>query len=221
MRRAASIAVAMLLVCLSAERDSAQRRASFRSGGGLDHPGADRQQRILPSSTGPQRQLPPRNSADGLRGRYPGETPPGHLAAWLNQHQGLSLPQQERLLRNEPSFHNLPPAAQQRLMRQLSRLDQMPEAQRERRLARSAMIERMSPEEQMRVRQAGRSYLALPPARQALLKNAFRDLRAVPLDQRDTVLNSARYRSLFTPDERGILSNLLRAEPYAPAGNKP
>jgi len=38
----------------------------------------------------------------------------------------------------------------------------------------------------------------------------------VPLDQRSTVLNSARYQSQFTPDEREILSNLLRAEPYEP-----
>ena len=52
--------------------------------------------------------------------------------------------------------------------------------------------------------------------RQAVVKRAFQDLRSVPLDQRDTVLNSARYQSQFSPDERGILGNLLRAEPYEP-----
>ena len=64
--------------------------------------------------------------------------------------------------------------------------------------------------------QAGRRYQALPPDRQALVKHAFQDLSAVPLDQRDTVLNSARYQNTFSPDERNILSNLLRAEPYDP-----
>jgi hypothetical protein len=49
-----------------------------------------------------------------------------------------------------------------------------------------------------------------------LVKHAFQDLSTVPLDQRDTVLNSARYQSTFSPDERNILSNLLHAEPYDP-----
>jgi hypothetical protein len=57
----------------------------------------------------------------------------------------------------------------------------------------------------------------LPPERQALMRNAFRDLRAVPLEQRQMVLNSARYQNMFTPDERGMLSDVLRAEPYEPA----
>ena len=53
-------------------------------------------------------------------------------------------------------------------------------------------------------------------SKQATMKRAYQDLRSVPLDQRATVLNSARYQSQFSPDERGILFNLLRAEPYEP-----
>jgi hypothetical protein len=48
------------------------------------------------------------------------------------------------------------------------------------------------------------------------MKSTFRDLRAVPPDQRQTVLNSARYQNAFTPEERGILSDMLRVEPYQP-----
>jgi hypothetical protein len=48
------------------------------------------------------------------------------------------------------------------------------------------------------------------------MKNAFQGLRAVPLDQRQTVLNSARYQGAFSPEERGILSDMLRVEPYQP-----
>ena len=36
-------------------------------------------------------------------------------------------------------------------------------------------------------------------------------------DQRQTVLNSSCYQGAFTPDERGILSDFLRVEPYEPA----
>jgi len=120
------------------------------------------------------------------------------------------------MLRNDPSFSHLPPATQQRLVQQLHQLNQMPEAQRDRRLARSEMLEHMSPQEQMQVRQAGGRFMGLPPDRQAIVKRAFQDLRSVPLDQRSTVLNSARYQSQFSPEERNILSNLLRAEPYEP-----
>jgi hypothetical protein len=30
------------------------------------------------------------------------------------------------------------------------------------------------------------------------------------------VLNSSRYQNAFSPEERGILSNMLRVEPYQP-----
>ena len=49
-----------------------------------------------------------------------------------------------------------------------------------------------------------------------MMKEAFRNLREVPPDQRQTVLNSSRYQSAFSPEERGILSNMLRVEPYEP-----
>jgi CBS domain containing-hemolysin-like protein len=50
-----------------------------------------------------------------------------------------------------------------------------------------------------------------------MVGRAFRDLGAVPLDQRQMVLSSSRYQGVFSPDERDILSNMLRAEPYTPA----
>jgi hypothetical protein len=93
----------------------------------------------------------------------------------------------------------------------------MPEQQRERRLARSEMLEHMSPQDRMGVNVAGRRLAALPPDRQALVGRAFRDLGGVPLEQRQMVLDSSRYQGAFSPDERNILSNLLRAEPYVPA----
>jgi N-acyl-L-homoserine lactone synthetase len=64
---------------------------------------------------------------------------------------------------------------------------------------------------------SARRWAELPVERQAMMKNAFRDLREVPLDQRPTVLNSSRYQGVFTPEERGILSDMLRVEPYLPA----
>jgi Protein of unknown function (DUF3106) len=162
------------------------------------------------------------NRPGGYPGAYPGRTnpgstPPGHLGAWLNEHRGLPPQEQERMLRGDPSFNRLPPGDQQRLLQQLHQVNQMPEQERDRRLARNEMLERLSPQDRMQANLAMRSWAALPPGRQGMMKRAFQDLRAVPVEQRQTVLNSARYQGAFSPQERGILSDLLRAEPYQPA----
>jgi hypothetical protein len=120
------------------------------------------------------------------------------------------------MLRSDPTFNRLTPIDQQRVVRQLHQVNQMPDEQRERRLARAETLERMSPQERMQVSNSARRWAAQPQDRQALMKTAFRDLRAVPLDQRQTVLNSDRYKGVFSPEERGILSDMLRAEPYQP-----
>jgi hypothetical protein len=124
--------------------------------------------------------------------------------------------EQERMLRSDPSFNRLAPGSQQRLVQQLRQVDQMPEEQRQRRLARAEALDRLSPQERTRINLSGRRWASLPPDRQALMKHTFQDLRGVPLDQRQTVLNSARYQGVFTPEERGILSDFLRVEPYQP-----
>jgi hypothetical protein len=146
----------------------------------------------------------------------PRAAPPGHLGDWLNQHRGLPVQDQERLLRSDPNFNRLPPANQQRLLQQLHSVNQMPEQQRERTLARNEAIERLSPQQRMGLNQSAQRLAAMPPERKALVRRAFQDLRAVPLEQRETVLNSARYQGVFSPEERGVLSDFLRVEPYEP-----
>lgn len=145
-----------------------------------------------------------------------GGAPPGHLEDWLSRHQNVPVQDQERMLKSDPSFNHQAPAQQQREVQQLHQLNQMPEAQRDRRLARNEMLERLSPEERMSINRSGREWAALPADRQGMMKRAFQDLRGVPLDQRQTVLNSARYQGAFSPQERNILSNFLRVEPYQP-----
>ena len=60
-------------------------------------------------------------------------------------------------------------------------------------------------------------WTAQPPQRQAMMTRAFRDLRTVPPDQRLSVLNSGRYKGAFSPEERSILADMLRVEPYQSA----
>ena len=103
------------------------------------------------------------------------------------------------------------------MIQQLHQVNQLTEEQRQRREARTQMIERLSPQERMQVNNSAHRWAVLPVERQTMMKNAFRDLRAVPPDQRQTVLNSARYQGAFSPEERGVLFDLLRVEPYQPA----
>jgi hypothetical protein len=121
------------------------------------------------------------------------------------------------VLRGDPSFHRLPATEQQRVIQQLHEVDRLPEPEQQRRLGRAEMIERLSPQERMQINLSARRWAALPPDRQAIVKRAFQDLRRVPLEQRQTVLDSSRYQGVFSPEERGILSDLLRVEPYQPA----
>jgi hypothetical protein len=121
------------------------------------------------------------------------------------------------VLRGDPSFRRLPTGEQQRVIQQLHEVDRLPEPQQQRRLGRAEMIERLSPQQRMQIDLSARRWAALPPDRQAIVKRAFQDLRRVPLDQRQTVLSSSRYQGVFTPEERGIISDLLRVEPYQPA----
>jgi hypothetical protein len=93
----------------------------------------------------------------------------------------------------------------------------MPEEQRQRRLARAEIIEHLPPQDRMRINLSARRWAELPPERQTLMRNAFHDLRTVPIEQRPMVLNSNRYQGVFSPEERGILSDMLRVEPYQPA----
>lgn len=146
----------------------------------------------------------------------PAYAPAGHLGDWLSQHGSSPVQDQERMLRNEPSFKRLNPAEQQRVLQQLHQVNSLSEEQRERRLARAETLERLSPQERMQINASARRFAAMPPDRQALMKSAFRDLRSVPTDQRATVLNSSRYQGVFSPDERGVLSEILKAEPYEP-----
>jgi hypothetical protein len=121
------------------------------------------------------------------------------------------------MLRGDPSFRRLPPTEQQRVVQQLHQVDQLTEEQRQRRIARADMIEHLPPQERMRINLSARRWATLPVGRQELMKHAFQDLRAVPLDQRPTVLNSARYQGVFSPEERNILTDMLLVEPYQPA----
>jgi hypothetical protein len=153
-----------------------------------------------------QRPAPPRGSRPQQE----------HLSQWMDRHRNLPLPQQQQALQNEPGFRDLPQQTQQRMQDRLTQLNNMPPEQRRRLLERTEAMERLSPPQRQQVRGAMQQLSSLPVDRRRLVARAFRDIREMPLPQREAILNSDRFRSQFSDQERTTLSNLLTVEPYLP-----
>lgn len=204
-RKLLPLALSALLTCAGAPFGVAQR--GF-------HP-------MRPARMGgrpPQRQEPaaPRPGSAMRQNQGPRRGQQEHLEQWMQQHNGMSLADQQKALDKEPGFRSLPPDVQQRYHNRLAQLNAMPPAQRERWLARTEAMERLNPAERQQVRGAMQQLGALPEDRRRLVARAFRDLREMPPEQRETILNSDRFRGQFSDKERSTLSNLLRVEPYLP-----
>ena len=137
-----------------------------------------------------------------------------HLAQWMDNHKGLSLPDQQRALQNEPGFRELPSQVQQRELDQLGRLNAMNPQQRTRILDRNEVLERMSPQQREQWRGAVQQLNGLAMPRRRLMARAILDLREMPPDQRQQIINSQAMRAQFSDSERSTLSTLLTAEPY-------
>ena len=165
----------------------------------------------FPPGQPPSRMNPPPGGED--RGE--------HLGSWMKQHQGQSLPEQERSLRQEPGFNRLEPQQQQNLVNHLHQLDQMPPQQRQLTLSRIENMEHLTPERRQAVRSSAQQLGALPEDRRRMVKKAFRDLRDLPPEQRLSIMNSPRFAGQFSAQERSIMGNLLIVEPYQRPGPDP
>jgi hypothetical protein len=153
----------------------------------------------------------------------PQPKPPGqqHLNEWLKQNQGVSTQEQINRLQREPGFNRLPPDQQQRLVQRLRQVDQMPPEQRQRVLEHIENMERLSPQQQQAVRWSANRLGQLPSYRQQAVREAIRSLREVPPPYRQSQLYSPRYASQLTPEELGIVGNLLTVESYHPPAAPP
>jgi hypothetical protein len=76
--------------------------------------------------------------------------------------------------------------------------------------------EHLTPEQKGQARQLFGELQQLPPERRRILGTAIRDLRAMPPEQRQQVIDSERFRGLFSPQERDLLRGASRL-PLAPA----
>jgi hypothetical protein len=139
----------------------------------------------------------------------------GHAGDWLRRYKDLPPAEQERELQRDPGFRRLPPARQQLLRQRLQHFSSLPPQQQLRILNRMDTWEHLTPEQKTQARQVFNQFRQLPPARQRMVGTAVHDLRGMPPDQRERVIDSPRFRSMFSDQERDMIRGASRL-PLAP-----
>lgn len=134
----------------------------------------------------------------------------GHVGDWLRRYKDLPPDEQERALRNDPAFQRLPPARQQMLRERLQHFSNLPPQQQLRMLNRMETWEHLTPEQKQQARQVFGQMRQLPPDRRRMVHTAIDDLRAMPPDQREQVINSERFKGMFSDQERELMRGATR-----------
>jgi hypothetical protein len=129
----------------------------------------------------------------GPNGRRGGE----HLPEWMNQHQGMTLGQQQQALDREPGFRELPMQTQMQMHQRLAQLNAM------------------TPEQRGQVRGAMQQLGSLPIDQRRQVIRSFRELRMLPPAQRMGMMSSPRYGWL-NYEQRTVLTNLIVVAPLLP-----
>lgn len=142
--------------------------------------------------------------------------PRGHAGDWLRRYKDLPPAEQERELQRDPAFRRLPPAQQQLLRQRLQHFSSLPPQQQLRMLNRMETWEHLTPAQKQQARQIFGQMRQLPPDRQRMVGTAIHDLRAMPPDQRERVINSPRFKGMFSDQEREMMRGATRL-PLAPA----
>ena len=148
----------------------------------------------------------------GPNGRRGGE----HLPEWMQQHQGMSLAQQQQALDREPGFRELPVQTQMQMHQRLAQLNAMTPEMRARTLAHTEAMERLNPAQRSLVRGAMQQLGSLPQDERRQVIRSFRQLRMLPPEQRLGAMNSPQYGWLNYA-QRMVLTNLIVIAPMLPS----
>jgi hypothetical protein len=139
-----------------------------------------------------------------------------HSGEWLRKYKDLPPEQKQQALENDPEFQHLSPERQEKLRQRLQRFNSLPPEQQQRILSRMETWEHLTPVQKQQARELYGRFRNLPPERRRMVRGAVNELRALPPDQRKQTVDSDRYKSQFTPQERELLSGVSEL-PLAPA----
>ena len=164
---------------------------------------------VLPGVSMAQRAHPP---------AQPPRAAQGHAGDWLRRYKDMSPQEQERALQNDPAFRRLPPARQQQLRQRLQHFSNLPPQQQLQVLNRMETWEHLTREQKQQARQIFSQMQQLPPDRRRMVHKAIDDMRAMPADQREKIINSDRFKGMFSDQERELMRGATRL-PLASADN--
>ena len=82
--------------------------------------------------------------------------------------------------------------------------------------------EHLTPEQKQQARQIFGQMQQLPPDRRRMVHKAIDDLRGMPPDQREQIINSDRFKGMFSDQEREMMRGATRLPLAAPdSGDQP
>jgi Protein of unknown function (DUF3106) len=149
------------------------------------------------------------------------QQPRGHAGDWLRRYKDLPPTEQERALQNDPGFRRLSPDQQQRLRQRLQHFSNLPPQRQLQVLNRMETWEHLTPEQKQQARQTFAQMRQLPPDRQRMVRTAVHDLAAMPPDQRERVIDSDRFKGMFSDQEREIIRGAARLPLASPENGEP
>lgn len=152
---------------------------------------------------------------------HPQPRPGGHAGDWLRRYRGLSPGEQERALQSDPAFRRLSPERQQLLRQRLRHFASLPPQQQQRMLNRMETWEHLTPGQKQQARELFGRMQQLPEDRRRMVTTAVRDLRAMPPGQREQIIDSNRFKSVFSPEERDIMRGATRLPLAPPESGRP
>jgi hypothetical protein len=141
-----------------------------------------------------------------------------HAGDWLRRYKDLPPDEQEKALQSDPAFQKLPAAKQQLLRQRLQHFSSLPPQQQLRMLNRMETWEHLTPQQKQQAKQIFSQMRQLPPDRRRMVHTAIDDLRTMPPDQRENVINSDRFKGMFSDQERQMMREATRL-PLAPPDN--
>ena len=139
--------------------------------------------------------------------------PAQRLGEWLESHKNLPLDQQEKALENDPNFKKMAPTRQNALRDRLRKFNSLTPDQRDLAIKRMNVWASLTKEQHEQVRDANQKLQTLPPDRRLAVHKALRHLRRMDPQHRQQVMESDRFKSLFSDQEQGILKELATINP--------
>jgi len=156
------------------------------------------------NNNAPRLQAPPGNG-----NTWAPKGPGPHRGEWLRNNKDLPLQEQEKKLQSDPNFQALPPERQQQLKNRLERFNSLPPDQRDRVLKRMETWEHLPPQKQQEAIGIYDRMKSLPQDRRTMMRSAYHNLETMSPQEQQRVMESDRFKSMFSDNERDLLKRSL------------